>query len=417
MENPKAFSEPADKFREDRQLADIVKTTHSHLRKMIQSIEVEGSIDNDNLVSRREIEDNIWADHADSMLSVKVQSSASPICSADTQSYSQAMKTLANKHWTASADKNIETSNSSRILWLKRHIDMYFKSDRSRFIRRLERRLHCEKLQASNSCGELFSDGENTQEPGPLQILDVGSCYNPLAHEYEKQDVYVTAIDLCPTADSVLKCDFVRVPIIPNQKSRYVLSEHNKDGYRTVSSFSETCFDVVIFCLFLEYLPSPRLRSNACQKAKQLLKTNGLLLIVTPDSSRNHAKNEKQMKSWRLALAKMGLLRIYIEKLRHLRCMGYVKIDKSKYEKVCEQEIANVTRKLLKEEPLEKTLHYANPENVEIDTDLLFIPQDRTTQQLLENERKSGVLAEPSHVINHTVSSLEKDILRDFSGW
>ena len=65
-------------------------------------------------------------------------------------------------------------------------------------------------------------------------------------------------------------------------------------------------FEAVIFCLLLEYIPSPSLRLKAVEKAVELLKPAGLLLIVTPDSNPAN-KNQPQMKSWRLALAHLGV--------------------------------------------------------------------------------------------------------------
>ena len=53
-------------------------------------------------------------------------------------------------------------------------------------------------------------------------------------------------------------------------------------------------FDVVVFCLVLSYLPSPLHRTAAIRKARQLLVTDGLLLIVTPIST-IRASNSKQL--------------------------------------------------------------------------------------------------------------------------
>ena len=137
----------------------------------------------------------------------------------------------------------------------------------------------------------------------------------------------MTAIDLSPSSKSVYKCDFLRVPIEELTESDVIIKNDASDS---VEGLKENGYDVIIFCLLLEYLPSPRLRYKACERAKRLLKTNGLLLIVTPDSSRNHTKNESQMKSWRLAQANMGMLRIYIENQKHLRFLGFVKVDQRK---------------------------------------------------------------------------------------
>ena len=46
-------------------------------------------------------------------------------------------------------------------------------------------------------------------------------------------------------------------------------------------------FDACIFSLLLCYMPTPAQRYRCCQKARQLLRPGGLLLVITPDS--NHA--------------------------------------------------------------------------------------------------------------------------------
>ena len=99
------------------------------------------------------------------------------------------------------------------------------------------------------------------------------------------------------------------------------------------------------------------------QKAFEILKPFGLLLIVTPDSS-HQGKNMKQMKSWRLAMAKLSFLRIYIEKLKHVHCIGYVKVEpKDMFTHVLDMEIELIKKKLSSDEV--KSLENA-----------FYIPQD-----------------------------------------
>jgi len=85
-------------------------------------------------------------------------------------------------------------------------------------------------------------------------------------------------------------------------------------------------FDVVVFSLLLEYLPSPTQRWASCKKAHRLLTPEGLLVIITPDSKAAHS-NSKVMKSWRTALAALGLTRVCYEKLLHAHCMAFCKSD------------------------------------------------------------------------------------------
>lgn len=84
-------------------------------------------------------------------------------------------------------------------------------------------------------------------------------------------------------------------------------------------------FHVVVFSLLLSYFPSASQRWECCQKAHQLLQTNGLLLIVTPDSSHQN-KNSAMIKSWKTAIESLGFVRFKYEKQTHLHCMAFRKV-------------------------------------------------------------------------------------------
>jgi len=85
-----------------------------------------------------------------------------------------------------------------------------------------------------------------------------------------------------------------------------------------------------------------------------------------------------QIRSWQAALATIGFVRIYIEKLRHLRCLAFVKVDKM-FDSVCRAEAENSCLKL----------------GLEVDqiddlSTLMRIPQDLTSQKVLEKEVETG---------------------------
>lgn len=146
---------------------------------------------------------------------------------------------------------------------------------------------------------------------GPWKLLDVGSCYNPFGN-YNR--LLVTPIDLAPASNDVLKCDFLKVEFA----DQTMIEDNN------VSRFKRECFDVVVFCLLLEYLPNTDQRKACCLNAYELLRTEGILVIISPDS--NHVgSNAKLMKSWRYILAQMGFSRIKYEKLSHVHCMAFRK--------------------------------------------------------------------------------------------
>lgn len=81
-------------------------------------------------------------------------------------------------------------------------------------------------------------------------------------------------------------------------------------------------FDVIIFSLVLDYLPTCRQRLSACLIAHELLTCLGLLLIVEPDSS----LREKREMSWRQALDSIGFALVSYVKITNLHCMAFRKI-------------------------------------------------------------------------------------------
>ena len=68
----------------------------------------------------------------------------------------------------------------------------------------------------------------------------------------------------------------------------------------------------------------------------------------------------EQIKTWRWALTKLGMIRIYTEKSKHVHCMAYVKIEpKNSYDTVFTKELQQINSSL--------------PETVE---SAFYIPQD-----------------------------------------
>ena len=283
-------------IREDRVLANIIKETHAVLRN-----KVKGNHDK---------AEEIWRDHVRS------------IENCDRKTYAEAMKNLSNEHW----------SNESRLTWISDKLNLYFvEGDRQRFITRLCRR------QNENESGETLETADNFKER--FNILDVGSCHNPLKKCLKNREQFeMTAVDLSPATPDVLQGDFLQISV--SEKSLKIDEDNRLDNIQSAS------FDAVVFCLLLEYLPNPKLRLKAIEQADKCLKPMGLLIIITPDSS-HQGKNMSQMKSWRLALAQMGFLRIYIEKLKHVHCLAFVKVSpRTDFVTVFEKEIDLIKRKM-----------------------------------------------------------------------
>lgn len=239
------------------------------------------------------------------------------------QKYSTAMNDLATAHWTkktllctkGSSKKRAKFADKehSRIEWSVKYCREYFEGDEDSqqlVQRRREERI----LDAMKEAGKAIEtkNFEQSDTVGSrLKLLDVGSCYNPFV-EYEEFDVL--AIDIAPANPAVRQCDFLSVESVDGD---VVENE-------SLNKMQRNSFEVVVFSLLLEYLPTSQQRLKCCQNAYDLLTPEGILIIITPDSKHVGA-NAKLVKNWRYSLSLMGFSRIRIEKLEHLTCMVFRK--------------------------------------------------------------------------------------------
>ncbi|XP_012287349.1 probable methyltransferase BMT2 homolog [Orussus abietinus] len=241
------------------------------------------------------------------------------------QKYATSMEALATKHWVKPGEDPRKQQTS--VKWIENECMEYFingglEKYNEREIEIIQKMLDTRFSDVAypkdgsgisfEKCNEIcdFNIGRNFKK---VRLLDVGSCYNPLGL-IEIFDV--TAVDLTPFADSVLRCDFLSLKIGEHR----VISEERKELKELPAKF----FDAVAFCLLLEYMPCPEQRFNCCRKAYELLHSGGILIIVTPDSKHVGA-NARIMKSWRYVLSKLGFMRLKYEKLKHTHCLVFRK--------------------------------------------------------------------------------------------
>lgn len=237
----------------------------------------------------------------------------------DLRQYSEAMNSLS-ECWHTNLVCN-EPLND-RIKWSVNYCLNYFDLNSNIINQQRERERRI--LESVQKKIVNTSSTDVSFDVNKLKLLDVGSCNNPF-NQYSNFDVM--AIDLFPANITVLKCDFLNIKITDGDCSKNS-GLFLKNDYSTINCLPKNHFDVIVFSLLLEYLPASNQRKVCCANAYDLLKYEGLLLIITPDSKHTGA-NAKLMKNWQYTLAIMGFSRIKYEKFKHISCMAFRKaIDK-----------------------------------------------------------------------------------------
>jgi hypothetical protein len=167
-----------------------------------------------------------------------------------------------------------------------------------------------------NLCDNLMETviSETHTEYSPIRVLDVGSCYNPLASPVDGESVLdidavvpldafqITPVDLYPANPSVFQCDFLNVqfasltptcapdtlappetPPLGVVSEPIVLTESNNETlYRRVVSLVPEYYDAVTMSLVLSYLPSPQQRVTMIRNARKALRPPAEKMGPTP---------------------------------------------------------------------------------------------------------------------------------------
>ena len=130
-------------------------------------------------------------------------------------------------------------------------------------------------------------------------------------------------------------CETSLMNITDKNQQNYSVSDKTNSWYSPVEDFLKEgenvkilpagSFHIIIFSLLLSYFPSYVQRWECCKKAHRLLCTNGILLVITPDSSHQN-KNSAMMKSWKTGIESLGFVRWKYQKQTHLHCMAFRKV-------------------------------------------------------------------------------------------
>lgn len=277
---------------EQKELANYIKSVHLSLRCKSRQIGAELA----------------WKEHLENEETLR--------------NYAASMKNLAENYWSLN-NRNGDGKCLCRIEWMLNVATKYFEFELMKEVSKEKKKLENFVSRSLVSGEEIhrFQDRVLENFKTPYRLLDVGSCYDPFA----AHDIFLTfPVDLYPANQSVKKCDFTQLHVRD-------YSENDLSWFRdNMDTLPRNYFHIVVFSLFLEYLPSPEQRYRSCELAYETLKENGILLIATPDSKHESA-NARFMKAWKIALAHIGFHRIRLDKLRYLYCMAFRKAVSSKY--------------------------------------------------------------------------------------
>ncbi|KAG2459772.1 S-adenosylmethionine sensor upstream of mTORC1 [Polypterus senegalus] len=274
---------------EQEKLSGVVKSVHRNLRKKYREV---GDFD------------KIWREHC------KDEETLSE--------YALAMKNLADHHWSKKCE------GEGRIEWCRSVCQEYFVNGGMKKMQEKDEKSAHHAITVTTKLTHTSDSPRSVHLSGKLRLLDVGSCFNP----FLKFDEFLTVgIDIVPAVESVYKCDFLNLQLQrPLQLAQDAIEAFLRQLKNPIDSLPGELFNVVVFSLLLSYFPSPYQRWICCKKAHELLALNGLLLIITPDSSHQN-RHAMMMKSWKIAVESLGFKRYKYTKFSHMHHMAFRKVS------------------------------------------------------------------------------------------
>lgn len=210
-------------------------------------------------------------------------------------------------------------ANRCRFLWVHEYCHYYFYSVRNYLKKRGEEDRYLSTWYPQEATNFEYM----VVVPDRLRILDVGSATNVLGSAYN-----VLAIDINPQARSVIRGDFLEIRVI-NMVQPMFETEYFA-GRSEIMNLPRGYYECVLFSLFLEYMPSSEQRIHCCHKAYELLRPEGILFIVLPDSNQ-FAAHSPIMNNWTYTLGCLGFLRISFVPFPYFVCLTFRKCIHPRY--------------------------------------------------------------------------------------
>ena len=230
------------------------------------------------------------------------------------RSYADSMASLAQRHWEAAEGAG------HRIDWCVHTACDFFggahdDSNHKRPAETSNAAASSERKRPRNSVTGAYHPTPAVRLRGQvryLRLLDAGSCFDPFRRfesllpdnglggkDAKGCDIgfEVTAFDLCPAATAattVWTADLLTLQITPHGDETNTSTHGGIGNARcpcpdspgaTLHSLPASSFDVVALVNVLSYIPLPLQRTEAVWRARQLLRSGGLLCLITPHST------------------------------------------------------------------------------------------------------------------------------------
>ena len=242
------------------------------------------------------------------------------------ESYADAAVRMGHKNWVKEGHRWTE-SRAEEYYFGNLAKNTWVNSLKESYCRRADGSFDRDSLQRLKDSYRAPS----VRDDGKLNLLDVGSCFNPHADGDKKELFRVVAVDLMPQDETVLACDFIGVELGDD----FVM-----DG-RVVKQLPREFFHVVTMSLVLCYLPTAYEREAMVSKARASLvreselSPGGVLIIsekgsIFPVTGQMHTS---YYRTWRAAMLRLGFALIRYEikvvdrKRLHLFAFRRIEID------------------------------------------------------------------------------------------
>lgn len=180
---------------------------------------------------------------------------------------------------------------------------------------------HNAAMPADQYAESIRTINEKQRPPGgTVQLLDIGSCYNPFAQVKRAASwLRSVAVDLkpSPAAPDVHQCDWLNVEVRATAPPLLHGAAPTPVG---IKELRPAMYDAVVMSYLLSFIPTAPLRWLAVANAVKCLRPNGVLVVV--EARRGAHRLNSWPAKWTEALRALGLVRLRLDTMK--KSVGFV---------------------------------------------------------------------------------------------